>query len=176
MIEHPRSLAERAMVALHSLVGGAGTQRFFAALPNALMLPGCALAITAGDESRALDPFALRPFALEHGVSVIATWTDRMLSGHAFEIDVVLAGSGDAVHYPSLQLWATSKVGAFLVSPNGREIAIAIDAAGIRPASRLPYRSKADLTTGIAAGQALLHARIFGGSPFATPLPRNIGR
>ena len=176
MIKHPRSYAERAMVALHGLVRGQGTQRFFAGMPTALILPDCALAITAGDESRALDPFALRPFALDHGVSVIATWTDRMLSGHAFEIDVVLAGGGNAVHHPSLRLWTAPRRGTFLVSPDGSGVAIAIGIAEIRPAHRLPYCGKADLTTGIAAGQALLQARIFGGSPFATPLSRNIGR
>ena len=99
-----------------------------------------------------------------------------MLSGHAFEIDAVLVGGGNAVHHPSLRLWTAPGRGTFLVSPDGSGVAIAIDAAGIRPASRRPCRSNADLTTGIAAGQALLQAHIFGGSPFATPLSRNIGR
>lgn len=174
MIKEPRSYRERAVNALHSLVGGDARTAYPATLPVALMMP--TLAITAGDEGRALDPWALRPFALKHGVDVVATWTDRMLSGHSFEIDAVLARGGDAVHYPSLRLWTVPKSGTFLVSPDDAAVAIAIDAAGIRPAARLPYRNKADRAVGLAAGQALLQQLVFGGSPYATPLSRNIGR
>lgn len=174
MIKEPRSYRERAANALHSLVGGDAKTTYLGTLPVALMMPG--LAITAGDESRALDPWALRPFALKHGVDVVATWTDRVLSGHTFEIDAVLIGGGNAVHYPSLRLWMAPKRGTFLISPDDAGVAIAIDEAGIRPAARLPYRNKADHTVGIAAGQALLQQLVFGGSPYATPLPRNIGR
>lgn len=121
-----------------------------------------ALAITAGCDSCILDPFALRPFALKHGVNVVATWTDQMLSGHIFEIDAVLITDADAVHYQSLRLWIGPKRDTFLVSPDDADTAIAIDDVGIRLALRLPYRNKADLATGIAAGQALLQTRVFG--------------
>lgn len=94
MIKEPRSCRERAINALFHLVGGEARQMFPPHIPTALMLAPCGLAITAGDEGRALDPFALKPFAAKHGVSVIATWTDRMLSGHSFQIDVVLNNAG----------------------------------------------------------------------------------
>lgn len=175
MLKNPRSARERAINALASFISDDGVERYFGAVSRALVLPGN-LVITAGDETRAIDPFALRSFALKEGVSVLATWTDRMLSGHAFEIDAVLAGQGDAVHYPSLRLWTAPKRGAFLVSTDDAGVAIAIDAAGISPAPRLPYRNKADRMLGAAAGQALLQQLVFGGTPYATPLSRNLGR
>lgn len=145
-------------------------------VPPGLMLAHCALAITAGDEGKPLDPFALKPFAAKHGVSVIAIWTDRMLSGHAFEIDAVLHNTGTLDHYMARRLWVQPKRGASLVAPDGAGRAIAIDHKGVRLATRKPYCDKVDLLLGIAAGQALLQSLIFGGSPYATPLSRNLGR
>ncbi|MBM7406231.1 MULTISPECIES: hypothetical protein [Sphingomonas] len=175
MLKDPRSARERAINALASFIRNDGVERYFGIVSRALVLPGN-LVIVAGDETRAIDPFALRAFALKEGVSVLATWTDKMLSGHTFEIDAVLPGEGDAVHYPALRLWTVPKRGAFLVSADDAGVAIAIDAAGISPAPRLPYRNKADRMLGIASGQALLQQLVFGGTPYATPLPRNLGR
>lgn len=68
------------------------------------------------------------------------------------------------------------KRGSWLVASDGEAAAIAIDRAGVRLAARKPYRDRADLMLGIAAGQALLQSLVFGGSPYATPLPENLGR
>ena len=175
MIKNPYAHRDRAINALASLVGDDGKERFYATLSRTLLLP-CGLAIAAGDESRALDPYALKPFALKEGVSVIATWTDKMLSGHNFEIDVVLNDGDEAVHHQALRLWLAERHGAFLVAPDGDDLSIVIDAAGVRLTGKPPYRDKAERMLGIATGQALLQQRVFAGSPFATPLPRNFGR
>jgi hypothetical protein len=68
------------------------------------------------------------------------------------------------------------KRGAWLLSPDDAGPAIAIDHAGVRLATRKPHRDRVDLLLGIAAGQALLQSLVFGGSPYATPLPQNLGR
>jgi hypothetical protein len=176
MIRDPRHYRDTAMNALASLVGDNGKERFFARVPKALMLTQQRLAIAAGDESHALDPFALKAFAIEQNTNVVATWTDPMLSGHTFEIDVVLTAKGDAVHYPSLRLWVKEKRGAYLVGANGDGAVIAIDTRGVTPVGKPPYRSKADRMLGIATGQTLLQRLTFAGSPYATPNPRNFAR
>lgn len=176
MIRNPRHYRDTAMNALASLVGDDGKERFFPRVPKALMLAQQRLAIAAGDEKYALDPFALRGFAIEHDVNVVATWTDPMLSGHTFEIDVVLSANGDAVHYPSLRLWLMEKRGAYLVAPDGDGPVIAIDTRGVTPIGKPPFSSKADRLLGIATGQALLQRITFAGSPYATPNPRNFDR
>lgn len=176
MIREPRSYRERAINALFQFVGVEAKQMYLPHVPTALMLAHCGLAITAGDEGRPLDPFALEPFAAKHGVSVIATWTDRMLSGHAFEIDVVLNTIGTLDQYTARRIWVQPKRGAWLVAQDDARPVIAIDHAGVRLATRKPYRDKVDLLLGIAVGQALLHSLVFGGSPNATPLPQNLSR
>lgn len=176
MIREPRSYRERAINALFHLVGGEAQPMHPSHVPPALILAHCALAITAGDEGKPLDPFALKPFAAKHGVSVIATWTDRMLSGHALEIDAVLHDTGTLNHNKARRLWVQKKRWAWLVAPDDAGPAIAIDHKGVRLAIRKPYCDKVDLLLGIAAGQALLQSLVFGGSPYATPLPQNLGR
>ena len=176
MIRDPRHYRDTAINALASLVSDDGKERFFARVPRALMLAPQRLAIAAGDEKFALDPFALKAFAIEQDCNVLATWTDAMLSGHTFEIDVVLTANGDAVHYPSLRLWMKEKRGAYLVAPNGDNPVIAIDTRGVTAVGKPPYCSKADLTIGMATGQALLQRLTFAGSPYSTPNPRNIDR
>ncbi|RSV19247.1 hypothetical protein [Sphingomonas sp. ABOLG] len=176
MIREARSYRERAINALFHLVGGEAKQIYPPNVPTALMLAHCGLAITAGDEGRPLDPFALKPFAAKHGLSVIATWTDRMLSGHAFEIDAVLHNTGTLDHYKARRLWVQPKRGAWLVAQDDAGPATAIDHKGVRLATHKPYRDKVDLLLGIAAGQALLQSLVFGGSPYARPLPQNLGR
>lgn len=171
MLTNPRSHHERAINALASLIGHNGQSKYFGIIPRALLLP-CGVAVLAGDESRAVDPFGLRALALKHGVSVLCTWTDKMLSGHNFEIDVVLNEAGQATHYQALRLWLIEHRGAYLIPPEGNAASIRIDAAGVRLAARAPYRNKADCMLGIASGQALLQRLIFGGMPLA----QNIGR
>ncbi len=152
MIREPRSYRERAINALFRLVGGKAHPVHSSHVPPALMLAHCALAITAGDEDSPLNPFALKPFAAKHGVSVIATWTDRMLSGHAFEIDAILHNTGTLNQYKARRLWVQPKRGAWLVAQDDAGLAIAIDHNGVRLATRKPYRDKVDLLLGIAAG------------------------
>ncbi len=175
MIRDAHAYRDRAINALASLIGNDGKERYFAAIGRALVLP-CGVVIAGSDQSGALDPYALKPFALKEGVSVIATWTDKVLSGHNFEIDVVLNDGDEAVHHQALRLWIAERHGAFLVAPDSDDLSIVIDAAGVRLAGKPPYRNKAERMLGIATGQALLQQRVFAGSPFATPLPRNIGR
>lgn len=176
MIRYPSACRDHAINALASLVSDDGKERYFPRVSRALVLSPQHLAIAAGDESNALDPYALKAFAIEQNLNVVATWTDKMLSGHQFEIDVVLSKDGDAVHYPSLRLWLVEKRGAYLVAPKGDDPVISIDARGLTPVGMSSFRSKADLTVGIATGQALLQHLTFAGSPFATPLPRNFDR
>lgn len=176
MIRHPCSYRDRAINALAALVGDDGQEQHLPRLPRSLVLPRQHLAIVAGDERIVLNPYALKATAIERGFNIVATWTDKMLSGHQFEIDVVLHKGDGAVHHQALRLWAVEKRGAFLLAPGGDGPVIAIDARGITPTDRPPFRSKADLTIGIASGQALLQRLTFAGSPFATPLPRNLGR
>lgn len=176
MIRHPCSYRERAINALAALVGDDGQEQHLPRLSRALVLPRQHLAIVAGDERIVLNPYALKVTAIEHGLNIVATWTDKMLSGHQFEIDVVLHEGDGAVHHQALRLWAVEKRGAFLLAPGGNGPVVAIDTRGLTPINRPPFRSKADLTIGIASGQALLQRLTFAGSPFATPLPRNLGR
>ena len=175
MIRYPRAYRDHAINALATLVGDHGKERFLPRIKALVMAPQ-RLAITAGDQSHALDPYVLKAFAVEHNVNVVATWTDSMLSGHAFEIDVILTAEGDAVHYPSLQLWLMEKRGTYLVAPSGDGPVISIDTRGITPIGKPPFRNKADRLLGIATGQALLQRLTFRGSPFATPSPRNLDR
>lgn len=176
MIKQPRAYCDHAINALFHLVGGVSKQVFPPGMPTALMLAHCGLAITAGDEHQPLDPHALKPFAARHGMNVMATWTDRMLSGHAFEIDVVLNAGGTLDHHQALRLWVMPNRGTWLVPPDGEGRMIAVDSTGIRLTPQRPFQSRADLMLGTAAGQALLQSLIYGGSAFATPLPENFGR
>lgn len=175
MIRDAHAYRDRAINALASLIGNDGKERYFAAIGRALVLP-CGVVIAGSDQSGALDPYALKPFALKEGVSVIATWTDTMLSGHDFEIDVALNDDGHVVHHQALRLWVAEGRGAFLIAPDEAEPALSIGAAGIGRAAALSYRDKVERLLGITAGQALLQRLIFSGSPYATPLSRNIGR
>lgn len=176
MIRHPCSYRDRTINALATLVGDDGEEQHLPRLSRALVLPRQRLAITAGDERTVLNPYALKAAATERGLDIVATWTDKMLSGHQFEIDVVLHEGDGAVHHQALRLWAVEKRGAFLLAPSGEGTIVSIDARGLTPIDRPPFRSKADLTIGIASGQALLQRLTFVGSPFATPLPHNLGR
>lgn len=174
---HPSSYRNRAVLALHRILGG--DPRDLSAgsgIPAALHLPDTNLIVCAGDHEIPLDVTRLRPLALKQGCSVLATYVDPFVSGHRFVFDVVLAAVGDAVLYPEYRLWLSDDGRAALISEGGKDPAIDLTFSRPRLASEPPYPNSVARQTGIARAQSLLHGLIYRGTPFATPLDQNIGR
>ena len=166
----------RAALALQQLFVGNAAEIRLAALPIALAMPDIDLLIAAGDNRQGLSPFALKPLALTHGVNVIATWADRILSGHAFEIDAVLLDGDEAVQFPAYRLWMAPRRGNWLVPPSGNGDAVLLGLEGPRLWQRPPWLDPLDLTLGIARGQAWMQHAVYAGTPFEFPLERNLTR
>lgn len=166
----------RAALALQQLIGGDATERVLPSIPVALAMPHANLIIATGDNREALSPFSLKPLARAHQVHVLATWADGILSGHAFQIDAVLLEEGNAVQFSAYRLWMMPRRGNWLVPPNCNGDAVSLGTAGIRRATRQPWRSELDLTLGIARGQAWMQRAVYGGTPFETPLEQNFIR
>ena len=167
---------DRAARALQQLFSGTSAACRLPSVPAALAMPDIDLLIAAGDNRQGLSPFALRPLALAHGVNVIATWADGILTGHAFEIDAVLIEGGEAVQFSAYRLWIAPRRGNWLVPPNGDGDAVLLCANGPRRWKRQPWFDKLDLTLGIARGQAAMQRTVYAGTPFEHPLEQNFTR
>ena len=166
----------RATLALQQLFDGGSTERWLPSIPAALAMTHLDLLLVAGDNREALSPFALKPLALAHGVNVIATWADGILSGHAFEIDAILLDGDEAVQFSAYRLWIAPRRGNWLVPPKGDGAAALLGVDGPRPWMRQPWLNPLDLHLGIARGQAWMQQQVYGGTPFEHPLEQNLTR
>ena len=167
---------DRAARALQQLFGGASAACRLPSIPAALSMPDFDLLLVAGDNREGLSPIALKPLAMAHDVSVIATWADGILTGHFFEIDAVVIEGGEAVQFSAYRLWIAPRRGKWLVPANGNGDAVLLAADGPRRWKRQPWLDKLDLTLGIARGQAWMQHQVYGGTPFEHPLEQNLNR
>ena len=175
----PYSDRERAVNALHSLVGGPDRKLYAGSgVPAALHVPGADLVLCAGDNQVPLDVHALRPLAVERGCSVIGTYVDQMLSGHRIVVDVVVYADGTATLYPEYRVWVAGNAGAdaALVPESGAGPVMRLSSAGLRLADAPPFATRAARDTDVARAQALLHRLIWDGTPYATPIARGRAR
>lgn len=166
----------RAALALQQLFAGSAAAIRLPAIPAALAMPDIDLLIAAGDNRQGLSPFALKPLALAHGVNVIATWADGILSGHAFEIDAVLLKGDEAVQVSAYRLWMAPRRGNWLVPPDGDGDAVLLGTDGPRRWKRQPWQDRLDLTLGMVRGQAWMQHAVYAGTPFEHPLEQNLTR
>lgn len=174
---NPNLYRNRAVLALHRLIGGPATT-FIAGpgVPVSLDLPEAGLVLTAGDNKEALDLTQLRPLAIERRRDVLGTYVDPMLSGHRFVFDIVLYRRREAKLHTEYRLWLADSGAAWLVPERGEGRALALTNRGLRTERRQPYRDAVERQLGIARGQARLHDLVYAGTPYASPLDRAVGR
>lgn len=173
--EH-RTDCARAAEALRRLVGGEAERFFATGIPASLFVPKAHVIVAAGDSDRPLDPFELKTLAIRENRDVLAIWVDRILAGHAFLIDAVLTRDDRTEQFCAYRLWMKPGRRRTLIPQKDYGPSIAIDETGLRLVPTPPWRNQVERLTGIAQGQAWLHPNIWGGTPYATALDRNLDR
>lgn len=168
---HTNVARNRAVLALHTLVGGRVIPKHNPepGIPVALVVPSAKLLLVGGDNQAALDWTRLKPLAQARQSDVLGMATDPYVSGHRFLIDAVLFRRGAATLYPEYRLWFGENNVLALVRETGDGPAIALRPGGLTLAVRPPYADTVRRTTGIARGQARLQELVHAGTPFATP-------
>ena len=178
MPHRPDNARNRAVLALHALVGGRAVQEHMPepGIPVALTVSSAKLMLVAGDNQAPLDWTRLKPLAVVRRIDVLGMATDPYVSGHRFLIDAVLFRKGAATLYPEYRLWLGANGVLALVRQTGDGPAIALRPGGLTPAVTQPFKNKVGLTTGLARGQARLQELVHGDTPFATAQDRYLSR
>lgn len=171
----PHFFRERAAAALHTLIARGDVVQFQTReVPAALVAREAGLVIVAGDPSEPLDWTRLKPFARGQGLDVLATYVDPMRSGHRFLFDAVLHKGDTVTLYPEYRLWR-GEVGAMALVPDvGPGPTLTLGVSGMTLAAKPPTKDAFQRTAGLARAQATLIALVFGDTPYAVPLDRNV--